>query len=231
MVTRHDDREFVGFYDKNSCRTFSDMEFHHCAFVNCWISQGERLKHRSIVRNVSLVKCKVASCTVGAAIIEDVRVVDIQIYDLLRVQGAVFKHVTLSGDIGSVLIGSVVTPTIIKPHQQRAYDKANAEYYSRVDWALDIREARFAECDFRGVPAHLVRRDPETQVIVTRDKALNQPWRHLDLSQTYWPRIIEYMLRREYHDMVLVAPKRNENFKVLLDGLKMLRDAGVAEPD
>jgi len=31
--------------------------------------------------------------------------------------------------------------------------------------------------------------------------------------------------------LVLVAPKRNKKFRELLDGLKMLRDSGVAELD
>jgi hypothetical protein len=39
------------------------------------------------------------------------------------------------------------------------------------------------------------------------------------------------MLQFEWNDVVLVAPKRSRQFKELLEGLKLLRKAGVAEPD
>jgi hypothetical protein len=81
------------------------------------------------------------------------------------------------------------------------------------------------------VPTRLIRRDPETQVIVTREKAIIGKWKELNLSKTYWDTGIQFLLNRGDPDVVLVAPKKNPKFPDLLDGLKMLRDAGVAEPD
>lgn len=107
---------------------------------------------------------------------------------------------------------------------------ANAEYYRGVDWAIDIRHAEFQECDLRGIPAALVLRDEETQVVVTRSKVARGEWRGLDLSGTYWPTALALFLERGDSDAVLVAPKRAKNFAKLLTGLKMLRDAGVVEP-
>ncbi len=124
-----------------------------------------------------------------------------------------------------------VSPGWAKPKQQVAFDEANAQYYETVDWALDISEARFYECDIRGIPARLIRRDPETQVVVTREKALMGKWKELDLSKTYWATGIQFMLNRGDRDVVLVAPKRDPKYPDLLDGLKLLRDAGVAEPE
>jgi len=85
--------------------------------------------------------------------------------------------------------------------------------------------------DIRGIPAHLIRRDPETQIVVKRENALEGKWRALDLENTYWQVAIDFMLEREDPDVVLVAPKRARNFKDLLRGLQLLREAGVAEPD
>jgi hypothetical protein len=103
-----------------------------------------------------------------------------------------------------------------------------------VDWALDISEALFKEFDMHGVPARLVRRDPATQVIVTREKALQPGWRSkLDPSNTFWPFVIDLFLQDGEPDIVLVAPKgkRKKDYLSLLDGLNDLRQAGVAEPD
>ncbi|MFN7037518.1 MAG: hypothetical protein ACK4SN_14260 [Bellilinea sp.] len=168
---------------------------------------------------------------INPAIVEDVLISSLKTHTLLQTWGAVFKHVKLEGNIGRIMISPFIAPGVAKPHQQAAFDKVNAEYYQQVDWALDISEARFYECDIRGIPARLIRRDPQTQVVVTREKALLGEWRKLDLTRTFWSGWIELFLQEEALDVVLVAPKRHPKFNDLLDGLKMLRDAGVAEPD
>jgi hypothetical protein len=66
-------------------------------------------------------------------------------------------------------------------------------------------------------------------VIVTREKALEGKWRKLDLSETYWPTSIEFLLKQNEVDTVLIAPKRSPKFGVLMQGLDPLREAGVAE--
>ncbi len=179
------------------------------------------------------MQCEVVGFLIGPAVFEDVVVDGLRTPgDLLITWGAVFKHITLKGNIGRIMLNSVISPPgLAKPHEQRAFDEANAAYYATVDWALDIREARFEECDIRGIPARLIRRDPESQVVVTREKALQGKWREIDLSDTWWDVAIEFMLEDGEPDVVLVAPKRHPQYRVLLEGLKKLRDAGVAEPD
>jgi hypothetical protein len=129
------------------------------------------------------------------------------------------------------MISHLISP-LARPKEQQAFDEANAAYYSSVDWALDIRDAAFEEADLRGIPAHLVCRDPATQVVVTRHKALEGAWRQLDLSGPYWPMSLEILLSESQAPaVVLVAPKRDPQYGKLLEDLRKLRDAGVAEPD
>jgi hypothetical protein len=181
---------------------------------------------------VRLISCEQRGSSIWGAILDDVIVDGFSTNgQLFQTWGAVFKHVTLRGKIGRIMISPAVKGGLATPSQQRAFDEANAEFYSGVDWALDIREAEFEEGEFQRVPAHLIRRDPETQVVVKREAAMRGEWRNLDLSKTHWATSIEFFLERGDHDVVLVAPKRNRKFKHLLAGLKMLRDAGVAEPN
>jgi len=70
----------------------------------------------------------------------------------------------MCGKIGPPGIGDLLDPVEPDSRRQRIFDEANAEYYSTVDWALDIGRGEFVELDLRSVPAHLVRRDPETEV-------------------------------------------------------------------
>ncbi len=94
------------------------------------------------------------------------------------------------------MISPAVATGTAKPEEQRAFDLANEDYYATVDWALDISEGEFEECELQRIAAHLIRRDPQTQVVVRREKAMQGKWRDLDLSKTHWKTSIEFMLDR-----------------------------------
>lgn len=224
-------REFNHFLDRDSGALFEDVEFRRCSFIGCSISTTRNPSLRSTVRNVRLVGCEQRGCDLDAAVVEEVLVDGLKTNGLFHAWGAVYRHVTLRGRIGRVMTSPLIATGTATAEEQRAFATANAAYYATVDWALDISEAEFEECDLRGVPAALVRRDPATQVVVTREKAMQGLWRQLDLKKTYWPTGLEFFLERGEPDVVLVAPKRDRNFQNLLDGLKLLRDSGVAEPD
>jgi len=231
MMNLFNNQEFSNFYDRNSGCLFQDLEFRNCQFISSSLSITRNPKRRSTVRNVRVVQCEEIGCSIDTAIIEDTIIDGLKTSDLFQSWGAVYKHVTMKGSIGRIMISPLVATAMARPKEQAAFNKANEEYYMAVDWALDIREARFMGCDIRGVPAHLIRRDPETQVVVTREKALLGEWKKLDLSKSFWHGWIKLFLQDGDPDVVLVAPKRHPKFNAWLDGLKMLRDAGVAEPD
>jgi hypothetical protein len=230
-MKKFEGQEFVQFYDDRSASIFSDLEFVRCSFQSSAISITLEPALRSTIRNVRLINCQQRGCSLWPAVVEDVVVERFRTNGLFQTWGAVFKHVTMRGRIGRVMLSPYVAPSMATPEQQRAFDAANAEYYSGVDWALDISEGEFDECELQRVPAQLVRRDPETQVVITREKAMRGTWRDLDLSKTHWKTSIEFFLERGDADVVLVAGKRARKYRDLLDGLKKLRDAGVAEPD
>jgi hypothetical protein len=224
-------QEFRRYYDQDSGAIFSDLEFRKCHFQSCVISMALDPRQRSTVRSVTLLGCEQRGCTLDAAIVEDVFVDGLKTNGLFQAWGAVFKHVTLRGKIGRIMISPAVATGTATSAQQRVFNEANAAYYAGVDWALDISEAEFEEGEIQGVPAHLVRRDPATQVVVTREKAMQGHWRSLDLSKTHWATSIEFLLERGDCDVVLVAPKRHRKYRDLLEGLAALRNAGIAEPD
>jgi hypothetical protein len=226
---------FERFYDRNSGAVFSDLEFRKCRFVSCAISITLDPRLRSTIRNVKLINCEEVTCTLDTAVVENVLVDGLKTSGaaggLFQTWGAVFKHVTLKGKIRRVMFSPAVAPSVASRDHQQAFDDANAEFYKNIDWAMDVSQGEFEECEIQNVPARLIRRDPETQVIVTRAKAAQGEWRKLDLSKTHWGVSLNFFLNRGDQDIVLVAPKRSKKFAALLNGLKMLRDAGVAEPD
>lgn len=223
-------QEFVQWFDDGG-KEFSDVEFVKCQFESSGLSITREVERRSTFRNVRLVKCVQRGCAIETAIIEDVLVDGLKTSGLLQSWGAVFKHVTLQGKIDRIMISPAVAAGLATLQQQRAFDVANATYYSSVDWALDISRGEFEECEIQRVPARLVRRDPATQVVITRERAMQGSWRNMDLSKTHWKTSLEFFLERGDSDVVLVAGKRNRKFKDLLDGLNRLRASGTAEPE
>lgn len=227
-----DNQLFKGVRDRNSARLLADMEFRKCVFDNCSISITQDVARRSVVRNIHLINCTAKSCGVEPAIIEDVVIDGLKTNGkLLQAWGAAFRHVTLKGAIDRLMLSPVVVLTDLDSPINRAFAKANAEYYASVDWALDISCAEAKELEIQGVPAHLIRRDPETQVVVTAEKAIRHEFTKLQYGETHWNFSIQFMLNRGDTDVVLVAPKKSPKFKVLLAGLEMLRKEGIAEPD
>lgn len=227
--------EFDHFHDRDSGTVFEKLVFDRCTFSNCAVSITRNPSLRSTVRHVTLKDCVAGRWTSPeCAIVEECLIENLETTELLQSWGAVFKHVTLRGRIGRIMLSdrAILMP---KNAQQEAalhaFFELNAAYYANLDWALDISEAEFKECDIRGIPARLVRRDAETQVVVTREKAITREWESLDLTKTHWATTISFMLERGDEDVVLVAPKRASNFRVLLAGIDALRKAGFAESD
>ena len=234
MAIDYRDREFRSFRDRDSGAVFSDIEFQRCRFVSCALSITFDPALRTTIRNIRLLDCSQVGCSLYPAIVEDVLIDGFDTDgQTVHTWGAVFNRVVLRGKIGRVMISSVVDVFGKSPEVQKAFDEANAKYYGGVELALDISQASFKELDLErsGVPARLIRRDPETQVVVTREKALGGEWRDLPLNERLWNVTLDLFLQRNSPDVVLVAPKLHPKFRRYLADLKLLQAAGVAEPD
>ena len=231
MVT-FDSETFLRFRDRESGARFSDFIFRRCVFDNCLVSISEKPDSRSTFRNVEIVDCSQRSCTLYAAIVEDVLIDGLRTEgQVFHTWGAVFKHVTLQGKIDRMMISPAITAGLAHPKVQQAFDEANAAYYENVDWALDISKGEFRELCIRGLASRWIRRDPETQIVVTREKALQGDWRELEFQNGLFGTSLNLMLEREETDIVLIAPKRHRKFKRYLADLELLRNTGIAEPD
>ncbi len=230
-MRKYVNRHFAGLVDRDSGRVLEDLMLHRCSFTGCALSLARAPELRTTVRNARLEDCEVAGCLIQSAIVEDVDVHNLASPDLVSTWGAVFNRVVLRGRFGRLLLSPLIDSALIGTAQQAAFDLANAAYYRNVQWALDISQLEAEEVDIRGVPAHLIRRDKATQVVVRREKAMSGSWRRLDLSGTYWPTYLEDLPMTDQDATVLVAPKASPLFDKLLGGLNRLREAEVAEAD
>ncbi len=226
-----EDQTFDNVYDPAG-QVIEDLKLRRCAFVAGGLGFRGDVEHRTVVRRVALLDCTVAGAAVGPALLEDVTVERLRTNNVLHIWGAAFKHVIVRGRVGRIYAKDLVRAAPRDRPEQRAFDAANAKFYKDVDWAVDISEADAEELYLHGVPADLVRRDPATQIVVTRKAALkNAAWRALDFGRSSFDIGIERMLEAGYPDMVLVTGKRDRNFQDSLRMIGRLREIGVAEAD
>jgi hypothetical protein len=234
QVFRNQTFRGLGFDDRDSGRVFSDLEFYRCNFQNIALSITFDPAKRSTVRGVKLVNCSEESCHLWPAILEDVTVDGLETAQLFVANACAYKHVVLSGKLGDVKICRSVpwasAPAGYLARKQEATDRANADYYESVDWALDISQAEFTSGEVEGIPPELVRRDPATQFVLRAKAIKERRWREVDLSGTYWFPLLDAYAKEGMGDVVLVAPKAAPEFKALLKGLIALREAGIVEP-
>jgi len=177
-------------------------------------------------------------CGIGSAIIENVVIKNVRMHGTqLFLWAAVFRHVELRGTISGAIKAFRyfdLFRAIEKPHLQEPFDEANTEFYESVDWALDISKARFSDLSILNVPARLIRRDPSTQVVLTREKAASVVWRDLGLKDPIqWETSSKILLTESKEpDKVMVPPlKRNRGYQEYFHDIAVLREAGVLEAD
>jgi hypothetical protein len=214
-------------------RTIGSVELIGCTFRGCSIGfrRSKDFSRRTIVRNVYMRNCEISTCLLGPAQLEEITVENVQ-GDNLFVWGALFKHVRMRGRFDGIVIHGIPELGMRGERQQRYWSLCN-EYYASCDWALDIREAEFADFSIRtrGIPAHLVRRDPETQAVVTKQRIIEGKWRSLELGKLVQT---DFRLWENEggEDLIIVAPKgmKSDFIEVMAD-IRRLREAGIAEPN
>jgi hypothetical protein len=231
------DENFYRFYDRGDRLCIEDMSFERCTFDHCSLSLTQDINRISTIRRVDLTNCMMIGCQTGPMVLSEVTVSGLKTDDLLIFWCPYFDRVSLSGEIGNMKVNEAAHPYTLGNARQKPFDDFRSEFYRGIDWALDISQARFKEFDIRGVPGRLIRRDPNSQILITRARAreIAKPgWeRQLDPSNTLWPFMVRLFLGDGDEDTVFVAPLGAAKSKrdKLLRGLKELRQIGLAEPD
>ncbi|MFE3410911.1 hypothetical protein ACFXMT_22075 [Streptomyces mirabilis] len=191
---------------------------------------------RPVFRDITLRGCAVRDCFLEGALLENVTVDGLTApeEDRLRVLGCTYRRVVLRGRITNVgLLPKVnLRPAHLRPLYQRANGDHWVELISEQDWALDITGLT-GGLDFRGaVPACLVRRDPETQVVMTAEQAAGGDWRGVPgLLGSLLGAQIEFLRTSGQRDTILIADKSAPDRAQQIAMLRELQRIGAAQPD
>jgi hypothetical protein len=228
-MTQYIDQKIFSQVDRGGLQVYGHL-FRNCQFVNCAFSLTDKIESRSYARDIHIFDCHIANAQFGPGVIEDVDVDGLLTDDTTAFFGTLFRRVRLRGEIGKISICPEAASWSLPNEVQVRFDSERAAFYAKTDWALDISKAHFEELDIVGIPASLIRRNPDRQFVITREGASREDWRHrVSANCDYWTRVIDQFLQDNDQSTVLVAPKTSNNEKQqrLADGLQELRALGI----
>ena len=207
-----------------SGRVFAGFELRKVTFTSSVLAQHDDPGFGLVVRDATLRDCTFKACSMAGVRVEDVTV-DGATFPRSTITGCVFRHVTLTGRIGQFILGGPVRS--MEPAMAAAFTEAMTGYYRDVDWALDIRQASFADATVRAVPGELIRRDPARHFLLhrrDRQDVMAMPGAP-PLAKTYFR---DFYLE-PFDTMVAIASQRSKTYDNQLAELQWLRERGLAE--
>jgi hypothetical protein len=231
MTRRYAKQRFFKLRDEGGA-SLGNMEFDDCIFDNCRLCITNSPRRVSRVSNVVLRNPKEIGSFIGPSFVEDVLVEHLNTSSLLILWGTMFGRTRFVGPCGAVKLNRCVDLMNQDEATQGPFDKRRTDYYANLDWALDLRQAKFRLFELEGIPSRLILRDPETQFVVTRERALGPKWRKkISKTNKLYPSMIEDFLVGPDEDLTLIAPMgltRKPQRDKALNELLELRKLGVA---
>jgi hypothetical protein len=153
--------------------TFGGFSLEGTRIHNNWVVQSADPLARLCLQNVVVRRCQHWANAAPGVVFRNVVVEDIRGGAggaRLLLLACVFDNVTLAGSIGGVLFKWRYS--FDDTALNSAFLADNTRRYESIDMALDISRARWTIFDaLLGVPADLVRRNPETQFILRAEHA------------------------------------------------------------
>jgi len=233
MITIFERQQFVSHYDPDEIRSYENIEFVKCKFYGGGFGYRHTpdYSRRTTAQNITIRNCEAKKFSIGPALLRDIWIENLK-SDMILAYGPLLEHVKFRGRCGKWLIHGTFQGINQSELERAQYQPLCTRFYKTVDWAIDISEAEFEDFDLRtgGIPAKLVKRDPETQVIIRRERAMQGSWRELGLDRMTEIGLTLF-LKEGAADTVLVVPKRMKGAKRLVEDLRKLQAAGIAEPD
>jgi len=231
-MIRLEGRAFRGLDTWSGAKSFEDAEIVNCRFESCHITRSAIPGQRFLIRNVRISRCVAQACSVQTTALENV------VVDHLRHAGrslpflwcCVFSHVAFRGITASPKVNA--TPSPFAPAAVvQAWQEANRLYYAGVDWALDLRDAKFtALFDLPGVSVAIVLRTTETQFVLRRERVMARRT-NLRPRGSISKVVLDRFVASGLPDLVVVTGRASRLFEKHLAAFRELRESGIAEQE
>lgn len=212
--------------------------FERCNFESNFLSARiETRSKASVIRNVHFDRCLInKNNSIGYGVFENVLFSNLKTSGVVFFRGSLFKESTFKGKCGRIALSSHATGSAVGLDARRMLSEKEQEemnigaqtYYDKVDWALDISEAEFQDCDLASsIPAKKVKRNPEIQGIALKDNinmALIEDNEHISYAHKT---VLRVWGKR---DTIIVIPTiKNKRLERDMESLRVLREEGIVE--
>lgn len=219
-----------------------DKKFIKCTFDGCTLSFPFNVipYERTRVINCVFENCEFfgRSSFQKKGYLENILLHNLKNSDYLRISGMIFNQVTFKGKFDKWMLGSghrsmMVDYEAISEEDCHALDIYAQNEYKKIEWALDISEAEFKECDIAAtIPAHLIKRNSETQVLIKYERLVKSKWEKNPKVRGSKAENFCLWVKKAEKDCVFVASVRDKKeFPVEMEAIKILRGEGIAELD
>lgn len=189
---------------------------------------ARRVGDRLTIRDVEVRQCQHWACSAYGAVFENVVVTDLRGGGRAPsfMWGCLFSRVTLRGWISGLLVRWQIDPE--DDSLSREFLAANLSRYQTMDWALDITQAQFSFVEsLPGVPAALVKRDPESHFVMTAAAARRLREESKEIS--VWTVIADNLLSSPIQDTVIAVGGLGKKLRTDLAAARALRDRGLLQ--
>ncbi|MFH7595278.1 hypothetical protein WDV06_09265 [Streptomyces racemochromogenes] len=222
MTVSFENEEFRDIRILGSNRTYQSTRIAGCKFSACHLAQFDDPEFNLVIKDAAIENCGFDRCSIQGVMFDNVVIEGMRFKQLHRVYGCVFRNVRFLGKVGPVIV--------MGPHASLARREKMADgiirKYREIDWAVDISEAIFSDADFHYVPGHLIRRDPETQILLHREKFVDIPASDFPPYARIWVSRFEVS---PFDSLVAVAPKASRKFADYMRDLVWMRENDLAE--
>jgi hypothetical protein len=98
------------------------------------------------------------------------------------------------------------------------------------EWMLDLTEAT-GDITIRGYPSRFIRRNAETQAVVTAEAARTLDWRSVEPGRSSLRIALHELVQSDWEDVTLIADTHAAHASDDLRYIQQLRALGIARPD
>jgi hypothetical protein len=207
----------------------------NCEIFGCWVDVPPDPHNRAVFRNIEMVNNVFDEVSLEGVVVEDSTVDGVRTFDkLVLVNGCLFRHVTFKGFFEFVIVNPGLSALWSRELSDR-YEKDNSRFWDSLiaegDWALDISGVS-GSLDLRGIPAQLIRRNPEVQAVMTFEQAWSGEWRTVPgILDSEIHAQIKFLLSSGSRDHILKASDSSLRIGSDREILSELRRIGMALPD
>jgi hypothetical protein len=224
MTNEYSGRTFEHERIERDIDTCQGATFRRCTFFGCVVRPSGGDGFLSVGADLTFDRCSFVNNAVQRLVLRDWTLSSYRTpADPFFLISCLFARVRFTGTCGSTLILGP-QPSATSP-ARNVIEQGAIAFYKDVDWALDIRDAKFTDLKVLFVPGELVLRNPERHFLVYRERLKSVD---RDTLPDAVRERLDVVRTSPFSSTVMIAPDKGRKATEILMGYRTLVDMGIA---